>query len=128
MEQKSSVRLAIAGFILSIPALLIVSAGLLEAGLGLRQINDTLDQLLLNFPALNVIIHPVVVVGGLILSIGLNVIPVVRLRMQAQAGALVATITAQLKASNIAAALLSSFLFAAVACYAFGENFRIVAR
>jgi len=128
MEQKSSVRLAIAGFILSFPALLIVSAGLLEMGLGLRQINNTLDELLLNFPALNVIIHPVVVVGGLILSIGLNVIPVFRLRMQAQAGALVAAITAQLKASNIAAALLSAFLFAAIACYAFGENFRIVAR
>ena len=65
MEQKSSVRLAIAGYILSIPALLIVSAGLLEAGLGLHQINNALDELLLNFPALNVIIHPVVVVGGL---------------------------------------------------------------
>src|SRR2546422_2466595 len=128
MEQKSSVRLAIAGFILSIPALLIVSAGLLEAGLGLRQINDTLDQLLLNFPALNVIIHPVVVVGGLILSIGLNVIPVVRLRMQAQAGALGAPITSQVDASNTTAAPFASFPFAARAFYAFCANLPVLAR
>ena len=128
MEQKSSVRLAIAGFILSIPALLIVSAGLLQIFFGLRQVNDTLDQILLNFPSLNLIIHPVVIIGGLIVSIGLNAFPVIRLKMQSQAGALVATITAHLKASNIATALLSSFLFAAIACYAFGENFRIVAK
>lgn len=128
MECKTSNRLAVAGIVLSVPALIIVAAGILEAGFGLREINNTLDEILLRFPGISVMIHPAIVIGGLIISLAINAIPVVRIRLEAQAQTCVATITAHRKIPNIAAALLSSFLLAALMCYAFGENFRIVSR
>ena len=128
MPNKKYHNLAIVGFVLDIPGSIIVSAGLLQVGLGLRQVSDFLDALFAKFPALNILIHPVVVIGGLVLAIGLNMIPIFQIKLQPQQDGLVTVITTQWRIFNIAILALSLFLFSALLLYAFVENFQVLPR
>ncbi len=121
-------KLAALGFLLTIPALIIFIPGILQTGLGLTQLNDGLDALLAQFRALKLIIHPIVVLGGLFLALSLNVMPVIQAKFQLNDGNLVSVITIKGKLLNLGMMALALFLTAALLLYAFVENFQIVAR
>ncbi|MBI1877301.1 MAG: hypothetical protein HYR94_03550 [Chloroflexi bacterium] len=121
-------KVAILGFVLSLPALLIFVPGVLQSVLGLTQLNDGLDALLAQFGALRLLIHPAVVLGGLFLALALNVRPVIQAGFQLQEGNLVSVITIKGKALNLGIMILALGLTAALLLYAFVENFQIVAR
>jgi hypothetical protein len=121
-------KLAALGFLLTIPALIIFIPGILQTGLGLTRLNDGLDALLTQFNVLKLIIHPIVVLGGLFLALSLNVMPVIQTKFQLNDGNLMSVITIKGKLLNLGMMALVLFLTAALLLYAFVENFQIVAR
>ena len=101
-------RLALASGILIFPALLLCLSGLLQLS------------------ASNVLIHPVLVLGGLILAIGLNMMPV--LKAQMDEGNVVSVVRIKGRLLNLSLLGLSLLLLATIMVYGFVENFRVVAR
>ena len=101
-------RAAVLGLLLLLPALVLVSTGLLD----------------LERP--DVLVHPVLVMGGLLLAFALNALPVLRVRFVYEEGALVGSMSLRLRgtALNLTALGLSSLLLAAITVYAFVENFQ----
>jgi hypothetical protein len=102
------VRVALVGFVLLLPALVLVSSGLL----GLER-PDAL-------------VNPMFVIGGLLLAFALNALPVFRVRFGHEEGALIGTASLRLRgtALNLTALSLSCLLFATIAAYLFVENFQ----
>ena len=101
-------RLALASGILIFPALLLCLSGLLQLS------------------ASNVLIHPVLVLGGLMLAIGLNTMPV--LKAQIDNGNVVSVVRIKGRLLNLSLLVLSLLLLATIMAYGFIENFRVVAR
>jgi len=130
MEQqiflKPNTKLAIGGLVLDLPALFIVSMGMLQMMLGMPDLSESLMKGIITPDSL--ILHPVVVLGGLILAIGLNSLPIFRIRLEPHNGSLLTIIRTELKFANLAVLGLSLFLLCSILLYAFGENFQIVAR
>ena len=102
------VRAAVLGLLLLLPALVLVSAGLL----GL----EPPDAL----------VHPVLVLGGLFLAFALNVLQVLRVRFGREEGVLVSTVSLRLRRTvlNLTALSLSCLLLATITVYLFVENFQ----
>src|ERR1041385_3465981 len=124
MRHKTFNWLAAAGFISDIPALTIVASGMLQVVFGLTGMADALAGNSL----LRIVNNPITVLGGLLLAMGLNVIPIFQLKLNYQQGAVQTVITTHLRLLNIAVLCLSIFLFTAILLYAFGENFIVVKR
>lgn len=105
---KRPLQLAVAGFVLLLPALILVSSGLL----GLEP------------PA--ALVHPVMVMGGLLLAFTFNALPVLRVRFGQDGGNLVGTISVRVRGSvmNLMALALSCLLVATITAYLFVENFQ----
>jgi asparagine N-glycosylation enzyme membrane subunit Stt3 len=103
-------QVATAGFVLLLPALSLVSAGLADSDIRLA-------------PAL---VHPVVVMGGLALAFLINAWSVMRVGVRKDDGTVVGTIAVRLRGSmmNLAAIGLSGLLVAIIAAYLFVENFQ----
>lgn len=101
-------RVAAVSLVLLLPALLLVLSGLF----GLEQPNALL--------------HPLLVMGGLILALALNALPILRVRFGREDGALVGTVSLRLRGSglNIIALSLSCLLLGTIAFYLFVENFQ----
>lgn len=101
-------QVAVAGFVLLFPALILVSSGLL----GLEP------------PA--ALVHPVLVMGGLLLACTLNAVSVLRVRFGQDGGNLVGTISVRVRGSvmNLMALAISCLLVATITAYLFVENFQ----
>ncbi len=102
------VRMAVLGLLLLLPALVLVTTGLLD----------------LERP--DVLVHPLLVMGGLLLAFALNARPLVRVRFGHEEGALVGTLSLRLRgtALNLTALSLSCLLLATITGYLFVENFQ----
>ena len=105
---SGNIRTAIMGFFLLLPAFVLCLSGLL----GLEP------------PA--ALIHPVLVMGGLVLAFGLNALAVLQIRFGHSEGTLVARISIRMRGTvlNLTAFALCCVLFATVTVYLFLENFR----
>lgn len=101
-------RMAVLGLLLLLPALVLVSTGLLD----------------LERP--DVLVHPVLVMGGLLLAFALNALPLLRVRFGYEEGALVGTLSLRLRGTvlNLTALSLSCVLLATITVYLFVENFQ----
>jgi hypothetical protein len=105
---KRNGQVAIVSFLLLLPALVLASYGFL----GLEP------------PA--AVVHPVLVMGGLLLAFAVNALAVLRVRFGHDEDALMATISVRVRGSvlNLTAFVLCCLLFATIAAYLFVENFR----
>ena len=101
-------KLAVVGGVFIVPALLLCLSGLLQLN------------------ASNVLINPVLVLGGLMLAIGLNMMPV--LKAQIDEGNLVGVVRIKGRLLNLSLLVLSLLLLATIMVYGFVENFRVVVR
>ncbi len=128
MENKTSNIIATIGIISLIPALFLVTSGLLYVGLGIKEVNDALDALSAQSALFRIFIHPAVIIGGILLSLSLNIIPTFRISVHPQDGTLVTTIVTRLRLLNLVTLALGLFLMTAILFYAFAENFKIVVR
>ena len=101
-------RVAVLGLVLLLPALVLVSTGLLD----------------LERP--DVLVHPVFVMGGLLLAFALNALPVLRVRFGYEEGGLVGTMSLRLRGTvlNLTALILSCLLLAMITVYLLVENFQ----
>jgi hypothetical protein len=99
---------AVLGFVLLLPALVLVLSGIL----GLE-------------PA-GALVHPVLVMGGLLLALAVNAILLFRVRFGQEEGALIGTVSLRLRgtALNLTALSLSCLLLASVTAYLLVENFQ----
>ena len=103
-----NLRVAVAGILLVLPALILASSGFL----GLEP------------PA--ALINPVLVMGGLVLAFTLNALSVLRVRFGQDEGNLVGTISVRVRGTvmNLTALMISCLLFGTITVYLFVENFQ----
>ncbi len=112
------------GFVLTIPALIFASAGALFE-LGFRQPAEFMDKLGFG----NTLFHPVILLGGLLTALVLNLVQSLQIKFQVDQGNLVGVVKIDYhKRMNLAVLGLSFFLTTLIVGYAFVENFRIVPR
>jgi hypothetical protein len=104
-------RSAAAGFVLLLPAIVLVSTGLL----GIERP-----------AALDVLVHPVLVIGGVAAAFVLNALSVLRVRFGRDDGSVVGTVALRVHGSalNLAVLAMDGVLFAIITAYVFVENFR----
>ena len=123
---KQNNKFAVIGLILDLPALFIVSMGVLQSVLNMPDLSKSFMKGIIS--PQSPMLHPFVVLGGILCAIAMNSIAIFRVRLEPQNSTIVTTITTELKLFNLAVLGLSSFLLCAILLYAFGENFMIVAR
>jgi hypothetical protein len=101
-------KVAVVGLVLLLPALVLVLSGLL----GLER-PDAL-------------VHPILVMGGLLSASALNALPILRVRVGHEEGALVGTVSLRLRGTglNLVTLSLSCLLLATIMVYLFVENFQ----
>lgn len=101
-------RAGVAGLVLLLPALSLVASGLL----GVKR-PDAL-------------VHPILVMGGLLLAFALNVVPVLRVRFGHEEGTVVGIVSLRLRRTglNLMALSLSCLLLAIIMVYLLVENFQ----
>ena len=107
---NAEAKSAFAGFILLLPALTVASLGILNV----------------DFDANAVWVHPVLVMGGLLVAFLLNAYPVVKFGLSEGEGILVGTVAVRLRGcgANLAILALTTVLFLVIAVYLFVENFQ----
>ena len=109
-------KMAVAGVILIIPAMLLVFGGVLQSFLGITQVNEALNFDLFIF-------HPAILLGGLVAALGLNLGPVARVRFQD--GALVGTLKIKGRLANLAILAFIGLMLGTIFMYLLVENFEI---
>lgn len=109
-------KLAVAGVVLIIPAMLLVVGGLLQSLLGISQVNEALNFELFIF-------HPAILLGGLVVALGLNLAPVARVSLQD--GALVGTLKIRGRLVNLAILAFIGLMLGTIFVYLLVENFEI---
>lgn len=104
-------RIAVAGFVLLVPALILVSTGVLEL-----ETPDGFDALM----------HPALLMGGLFLALALNAWSVLRVRFGQDGDSLVGTVSLRVRGSamNLAVLGVGGLLLAIITAYLFVENFQ----
>lgn len=113
-------KLAGLGFVLTIPALILVFGGILQSGFGVPQVNEAVNYDLFIF-------NPIILMGGLGLAFGLNLISVMRVTFQVQDGSLVSTIKIQGKPLNLSLVVFIALLCTTIFLYLLVENFQVFA-
>jgi hypothetical protein len=105
MKSKQS---ATFGLVLTLPAALLVTSGLLRFGVP------------------NLLISPVLVLGGLLAALALNLIPLLGLSLNREQGGRIAAVTMKIagKGINWAIVAFCGVLMAVIAGYLFVENFQ----
>ena len=106
-------KVAAAGFILSVPAFILVFGGILQSGFGFSQFNEAVNHDIFIF-------HPIILMGGLVLAFGLNLIPVVRLKFED--GSLIGTLKIRGKLLNLGFVMFCSLLAAIIFVYLLFES------
>jgi hypothetical protein len=72
------------------------------------------------------LIHPVLVLGGLLLAAGLNLLPLLRLGLERRSGAWVGSVVLRVRVVHLAVSGGAIALLAFLLGYGFVENYRIV--
>jgi hypothetical protein len=106
-------KLAVVGFVLILAPLYFVSASLLEFGLRVGFLFDSLETFLsvAGWRAVFNAVSPFVFLSGLCLALALNTYAVVRLDVRREAGTLVSTVGLKLNVSNRPVAAVSVLLW-----------------
>jgi len=105
---RNQKRLAVIGMLFTLPALAVCLSGLFQ------------------FSVPSSLIHPPLVVGGLLAALAINLYPVASARTHLENGNFVGALSIKLKGSliNLGVAFLSLALLGLIALYVFVENFQ----
>jgi len=118
-QMKKINAFALIGAILLLPAAFLVVGGVAQSGFGSTAINNFIDHDLFFF-------HPALILGGMALALGLNLIPI--LKLQFQEGVVTSTLTLKGRLLNVLL-IASILLFAGVIfLYLLAENIQIFMR
>ena len=121
---------ALLGALACLPAFLLVGAGVLQTLTGSPQLLQALERTLYNreIAAYRLLQHPAVILIGLALALALNLVPLLRLRLERQNGSLVGSVALRIRGSHLAVGLLAAGLLVVIFGYSFTENFRVEPR
>jgi len=121
---------AILGAAAALPAAVIVVSGLVYIFGGNPAAEQTLDSTLFDPEgfAYRVLLHPVIVLGGLALALALNLLPLLRVQLDRQPGNLAGTLAVRLRSTHLAISAVGLGLLAVLLVYGFTENFAVVPR
>jgi len=108
-----------------IPALALVIPGILQSA-GYLGLNNVRDAAFTSIPFLEVILNPVILLGGLITAFILNVVPAVSFRFERKSGELSGIVTFKPVLLHWLFIGLSILMAGIILTYAFFENFRPV--
>ena len=122
METQRHGWMALLGLLLSLPTFIIIATGMLKLA-GMTFLAETMNNY---FPPQSLLLHPAIVLGGLLISVGINIIPIFSVNFEPQQRGLVTTITTHFRMLNMVTLALSLFLLCGLLMYAVGENFKIV--
>ncbi len=114
--------------IVLVPAVLLVTTGVLQSGFGITAPNDVLDTLFQRYAALKLIVHPLVLLGGLGTAFILNLLPTTRLQWSRDSQSLSATFTLSNNLLHWALVGISLLLLGTILLYSVVENFQIIPR
>jgi len=120
LHNKSSLWISL---IALIPALLLVIPGIMQSGLGYLGPNDALDTMFAKAPALQILLSPIVLLGGLLLAFILNLTPAIKLRFERQPEGLTSVITFKPVILHWIFVGISLLIVGIILVYAFFENF-----
>jgi hypothetical protein len=120
LHNKSSLWVSL---IALIPALLLVIPGIMQSGLGYLGPNDALDTMFAKVPALQILLSPIVLLGGLLLAFILNLTPAIKLRFERQPEGLTSVITFKPVILHWIFVGMSLLIVGIILVYAFFENF-----
>jgi len=120
LHNKSSLWISLISLI---PALLLVIPGIMQSGLGYLGPNDALDTMFAKAPALQILLSPIVLLGGLLLAFILNLTPAIKLRFERQPEGLTSVITFKPVILHWIFVGISLLIVGMILVYAFFENF-----
>ena len=127
---KVTIRRAAAaiGLIACLPAVVLVVGGLLQSDWSTQALRSTLERTLFNqdLVGFRILIHPATVLSGLTLAAGLNLVPLLRLRLERQPGTLVGMLSLRIRAAHLGVAVIAIGLMGVILGYGFTENFKVV--
>lgn len=127
MNSISSTRLVVISAFLVLPALLLCVCGVLYTAFGFDGANNFLGAIL-SRPVGKVLLSPVAVLGGVLVSLALNLWAVCRVRIGADTGTVYVTFYVARTLRHLIFAAFAMLLATLLLLYAFVENFSIVAR
>jgi hypothetical protein len=118
------------GILAALPAALLVVSGLLTILSGSRGIVDALDKSVFAPQGFvfRVVLHPAVVLGGLGVAVALNLLPLLRLRLDRSPDDLRGTMSIRLRGLHLGIGGAGMALLLTILAYGLAENFEIVAR
>jgi hypothetical protein len=118
---------AIVGVVAVLPAAALVIGGLLISFSGSTATVRWLEATVFNVEGsfYRLVLHPVVVLGGLALALGVNLIPLLGVQVDGAAGTARATVALRLRRTHLAIAAGGLCLLALILGYAFTENFEV---
>jgi len=121
---------ALLGALACVPAFLLVGAGVLQTLTGSPQLLQALERTLYNreIAVYRLLQHPATILIGLALALALNLVPLLRLRLERQDGSLVGSVALRIRGSHLAVGLLAAGLLVVIFGYSFTENFRVEPR
>ena len=106
------------GFIFVVPALILCVGGVLQSLAGIRAFNNLINYDLLIF-------NPAILIGGLVIAIALNLLPVVRIKFQD--GSLIGMIKLQGRLLNLGLLTFIGLMATIIFLYLLAENLQIFA-
>jgi hypothetical protein len=121
---------AVIGALAALPAALLVGSGLIYSFSGGGAAAQALDSTLYDPQGFvfRVVLHPAVVLGGLLAAVAVNLIPLLRLSFETHAGTVSATLGLRLRPRHLVIAAAGLGLLAMLLVYSITENFAVVAK
>jgi hypothetical protein len=126
-HREQNTRLFLIGLILVIPATLIVIPGLLQSGLDSQALGNAIDSAFVRLPALELLIHPIVILGGLLVAFLLNAWQVFDVHLDREPGRLVGRLGVNLYPLHLGVVLFSLGIVGIIFLYLLAENFQLFA-
>ena len=114
--------------IVLVPAFVLVTTGILQSGFGITTPNDALDALFQRYAVLKLIIHPLILLGGLGAALILNLLPASRLQWNNESQSLSTTLTLKNNLLHWVLVCISLLLLGTILLYSIVENFNIIPR
>jgi len=120
-------KLGLISLALMLPALFFSTAGILYAAFGIDGANRLLDAMLAH-TVFKLLLSPVVVLGGPFVAFALNAWKVFHVSADVVNEEFVVAFSMKRLFGHLVCLVLASGLLLLLVCYAFAENFKIVAR
>ena len=120
-------KLGLINLVLLLPALFLSTAGILSTAFGLEAANRLLEAILAQ-SVIKLLLSPVVVLGGPLVAFVLNAWKVVHISADVVNEEFVVAFSVKRLFGHLFFLALAGGLLLLLVCYAFAENFKIVAR